>query len=167
MCFYHQAIRQGACPKRLEEMRAKLAKSIEKHNMKDYEEIVDSVAEYARTSTPELGRSLGSFQDKEAKAQVDSSWTNWWQPNPEEVHNAEGFTSYIGVNPPWALGAASSSSQGPIHPIPNQYSARQEPTHAAEYNASAASASRMNMYDTPIRATDSFWHSPVTSDRSS
>ncbi len=146
MCFYHQAIRQGACPKKLDEMREKLTKSIEMHNMKDYEEIVDSVVDYAQTYTPELGRSLGRFQDKAEKAQFDSSWISWWQPIPS-TDPQDHVAAYFGVNPStdpqdlWQYAAASSSSQGmtQLNPSPNPN----------PYNASAD------------------WHSPATSERSS
>ena len=120
-------------------MREKLTKSIEMHNMKDYEEIVDSVVDYAQTYTPELGRSLGRFQDKAEKAQCDSSWISWWQPIPS-TDPQDHVAAYFGVNPP-VYAAASSSSQGmtQLNPIPNPN----------PYNASAD------------------WHSPATSERSS
>ena len=68
MCFYHQAIRQGACPKKLDDMREQLAKAIAEHDTKEQDSIVDAVVNHTRINAPELGWTVGQFLDYDCAA---------------------------------------------------------------------------------------------------
>ncbi len=48
MCFFHQAIRQGANKEKLDSMREQLAKAIKEHDTKEYDTIVDAVVNHMK-----------------------------------------------------------------------------------------------------------------------